>query len=96
MNQPAQVRKKVIIDGRLNPDIVGQSIPNLSKIFGITTPPGTKVIIGEVEGIGHNEALSEEKLCPVLAFYKVTAAALLASKPWGGVDAVLQDECCTH
>uniref|UniRef100_A0A7R9YRG3 alcohol dehydrogenase n=1 Tax=Chlamydomonas euryale TaxID=1486919 RepID=A0A7R9YRG3_9CHLO len=65
-----KVRAKVIIDGRLNADIVGQSIPNLSKIFGISPPPGTKVIIGEVERVGHDEALSEEKLCPVLAFYK--------------------------
>ncbi|KAG1664035.1 hypothetical protein FOA52_010454 [Chlamydomonas sp. UWO 241] len=64
------VRAKVIIDGRLNAEIVAQSIPNLGKIFGINFPAGTKVIIGEVEMIGHMEPLSEEKLCPILACYK--------------------------
>ena len=54
-----QVRKNVIVDGRLNASIVGQSVQRLAQIFGIAVPPGTKVLIGEVEAIGHEEPLSE-------------------------------------
>jgi len=68
--EKVKVRAKVIVDGKLNPNIVGQSISKLAELFGITVPPGTKVIIGEVAEIGHQEPLSEEKLCPVLAMYK--------------------------
>jgi hypothetical protein len=32
----------------------------------MTFPAGTKVLIGEVEGIGPAEPMSYEKLCPVL------------------------------
>lgn len=65
-----QVRAKVMIDGKLNPNIVGQSVQKLAELFGIKVPAGTKVIIGEVSEIGKHEPLSEEKLCPVLAMYR--------------------------
>ncbi|KXZ52653.1 hypothetical protein GPECTOR_9g698 [Gonium pectorale] len=65
-----KVRAGVLIDGRLNPNIVGQSIPKLAELFGIKVPQGTKVLIGEVEKIGDAEPLSQEKLCPILAMYK--------------------------
>ncbi|KAG2483733.1 hypothetical protein HYH03_017451 [Edaphochlamys debaryana] len=65
-----KVRKGVLVDGRLNPNIVGQSIPKLAELFGITVPKGTKVLIGEVEKVGDTEPLSQEKLCPILAMYK--------------------------
>ncbi len=58
------------IDGKLNPNIVGQSIPKLAELFGIKVPQGTKVLIGEVAAIGPEEALSQEKLCPILAMYR--------------------------
>lgn len=65
-----KVRAKVIVNGRLNADIVGQSATKLAKLFGITVPAGTKVIIGEVNHIGKEEPLSEEKLSPILAMYR--------------------------
>ncbi len=49
----------MVIDGKLNPNIVGQSIPKLAELFGIKVPQGTKVLIGEVEKIGPEEALSQ-------------------------------------
>jgi hypothetical protein len=61
--EKVKVRAKVIVDGKLNPNIVGQSVQKLAELFGITVPPGTKVIIGEVEKIGKDEALSEVRLC---------------------------------
>lgn len=57
--EKVKVRAKVIVDGKLNPNIVGQSVQKLAELFGITVPAGSKVIIGEVEGIGKHEPLSE-------------------------------------
>ncbi|EFN58161.1 hypothetical protein CHLNCDRAFT_141971 [Chlorella variabilis] len=67
-----QVRSKIFVNGRLNADIVGQSAQRLADLFGITVPFWTKCIIGEVEVIGKEEPLSEEKLCPVLAMYRAS------------------------
>lgn len=66
----SQVRKGIHRDGKLNPDIVGQSVQKLSELFGIKVPSGTKVLIGETSVIGPTESLSQEKLCPILAMYK--------------------------
>ncbi|GFH23969.1 uncharacterized protein HaLaN_21675, partial [Haematococcus lacustris] len=78
-----KVRAKVIVDGRLNPNIVGQSVEKLAALFDIKVPEGARVIIGEVEVIGKAEPLSEEKLCPVLAMYRAAdfeAAASMADQ----------------
>ena len=61
-----QVRAGILKDGKLNADIVGQHVYRLAEIFGITVPEGTKVLIGEVDVIGHSEAFAHEKLCPIL------------------------------
>lgn len=45
---PSQVRKTIIVNGRLNADIVGQSALRLADLFGIKVPEWTRVIIGEV------------------------------------------------
>lgn len=65
-----KVRNKIFVNGRLNADIVGQSAQKLAMIFGIEVPYWAKAIIAEVDIIGKEEPLSEEKLCPVLAMYK--------------------------
>ncbi|GAB4813245.1 hypothetical protein N2152v2_000291 [Parachlorella kessleri] len=65
-----KVRKGLFPNGRLNADAVGQNAVKLGEIFGLTVPPWTKVLIGEVDVIGKEEPLSEEKLCPVLAMYR--------------------------
>lgn len=54
-----QVRAGVLLDGKLNPNIVGQSIPKLAEMFGIKVPQGTRVLIGEVEAYGETEPLSQ-------------------------------------
>lgn len=68
-----KVRKKIIVDGRLNADIVGQSAERLAEIFDISVPRGTKVLIGEVEHIGLEEPFSEEKLSPILGMYRASS-----------------------
>ena len=63
--------KKIHIDGRLNADIVGQSIAKLTGILGLTgVPPGTRVLIAEVSEVGKQEPWSVEKLSPLLAMYR--------------------------
>lgn len=65
-----KVASKISVNGRLNAEIVGQSVETLAKLAGITVPPETRVLIGEVEEIGQNEPFSFEKLSPILAMYR--------------------------
>ncbi len=78
--------KKIILPGgKLNVDIVGQSVEKLSALFGISPPRGTRLLIGEVSRVGPDEPWAYEKLSPLLAFYRAphiegaveTAAALV-------------------
>ena len=64
-----KVRKILIVDGRLNAKIVGQSVQKIAEIAEIEVPENTKVLIGEVEEISIEEAFAHEKLSPVLAMY---------------------------
>ena len=64
-----KVGQKIIVNGRLNPEIVGQSIERIAALTGISIPTETKVIIGEVDAIAKEEVFSLEKLSPILAMY---------------------------
>jgi hypothetical protein len=66
---PQQCRQAgctIIKEGRINADVVGKKPSHLAALFGFSVPAGTKVLIGEVAGIGAQEPMSYEKLCPVL------------------------------
>ena len=65
-----KVRNTIVIDGRLNANIVGQSASKIADLAGIKVPVNTKVLIGEVESVELEEPFSHEKLSPVLAMYK--------------------------
>ncbi|SBT48719.1 bifunctional acetaldehyde-CoA/alcohol dehydrogenase [Micromonospora auratinigra] len=54
-------------DGRLNPEVVGRTAGWLAEAAGISVPPRTSVLLVEVGGVGPDEPLTREKLCPVLA-----------------------------
>lgn len=58
---------------KLNPDIVGQSAIDIAQNAGIVVPEGTKLLIGEVKGVGEKYPLTHEKLSPVLAMIKVSS-----------------------
>jgi acetaldehyde dehydrogenase/alcohol dehydrogenase len=60
----------VIVDGRLNGAIVGQTVDQIAAMAGISIPPGTRVLIAEVEKIDPDEPFAHEKLSPVLAMYR--------------------------
>jgi len=65
-----KVRKTIIVNGALNSKIVGQTANRIAEIAGISVPPHTKILIGEVESVEFEEEFSHEKLSPVLAMYK--------------------------
>lgn len=57
-------------DGHTARDVVGQSAQTIAKKAGIQIPEDCKVIIMESNGkFGHNDHISKEKMCPVLAAF---------------------------
>lgn len=63
--------EKIVVNGKLNVDIVGQSVAKLEGILGLkNVPPGSRIIIGEVSEVGKHEPWSTEKLSPILAMYR--------------------------
>jgi succinate-semialdehyde dehydrogenase len=63
-------RKVLFIDGVINKDVVGQSAQTIASLAGVKVPKGTKVIILRAEGIGEEDALCKEKMCPVIVALK--------------------------
>ncbi len=59
----------------LNPDVVGRSAPEIAAMAGFTVPPGTKILVVPLSGVGPEYPLSFEKLSPVLSFYVVDSTA---------------------
>lgn len=76
--------EKIMVNGRLNVDIVGQPISKLAGILGLSNvPAGSRIIIGEASEVGKHEPWSTEKLSPLLAMYRASdfnAAVTLAAK----------------
>jgi len=64
--------KTLVTPQRLpNPAFVGKPATFIADQVGIAVPPGTRVLIAELTGVGRDYPLSIEKLCPVLSFYVV-------------------------
>ena len=53
----------------INPDVVGQQPGEIARRAGFEVSPGCKLLIVELTGVGREDPLSREKLCPVLGFY---------------------------
>jgi acetaldehyde dehydrogenase/alcohol dehydrogenase len=64
-----KVANILLKNGRINPEIVGQSVDRIAAIAGISIPEGTRALIGEVDVIGAEEPFAYEKLSPVLSMY---------------------------
>lgn len=64
-----KVAKIILVDGRLNSQIVGQSAFKIAELAGISITKNAKVLIGEVTDITQEEAFAHEKLSPILALY---------------------------
>jgi acetaldehyde dehydrogenase (acetylating) len=66
------VGKALVTPQRLpNPALVGKPATYIAERAGITVPPGTRVLIAPLQGVGRDHPLSIEKLCPVLSYYEV-------------------------
>ena len=52
-----------------NPQIVGRHATVIAEMAGIKVLPATRVLIAQLDGVGHDYPLSGEKLSPILAFY---------------------------
>ena len=57
--------------GSFNVDAFGKSAVEIAGKVGIKVPNSTKVILTPIDRVGIDEALSKEKLCPVLGFVRV-------------------------
>jgi len=56
---------------RVNAKMVGQSVERIAREAGISVPPGARVLVAPLDGVGRQHPLSAEKLSPVLSFYVV-------------------------
>lgn len=68
-SETEKVRKVILIEGKLNAKIVGQSAFKIAAMAGITVPEATKVLIGEVSSTEVSEPFAHEKLSPILGMY---------------------------
>ncbi len=50
--------------------LVGKSAYEISKVIGAKASKATRLLLAEIENVGENEILSQEKLFPVLAMMK--------------------------
>lgn len=66
-----KVGKTIIIDGKLNANIVGQPAYKIAAMAGVKVAESTKVLIGEAVDVKEAEAFAHEKLSPVLGMYRV-------------------------
>ncbi len=57
-------------NGTMNPEIVGKSAQVIAKLAGRVIPEGTKGIVAPDDGVGYGHPYSNEKLAPILAFYR--------------------------
>lgn len=71
-DQAARLAASLVTPQRLpNPAFVGRTAVQIAQACGFDVPPGTRVLIAELQGVGRDFPLSIEKLCPVLSYYVV-------------------------
>ncbi len=61
-------------EAKLNATVVGQSAAWIAEQAGFTVPEDTSILLAEVSGVGPDEPLTREKLCPVLAVLRAENA----------------------
>lgn len=63
----------ILLDSKtcsVSPAIVGQPAPKIAELAGITVPPTTKILIGEIDKVSKEEAFAHEKLSPLLGMIR--------------------------
>ncbi|WP_353094575.1 aldehyde dehydrogenase family protein [Tissierella praeacuta] len=62
----SKFRDVLFKNGVINGDIVGQSVQFIADLANVTVPKETKVILLKPTGIGKEDLLCKEKMCPVM------------------------------
>jgi acetaldehyde dehydrogenase/alcohol dehydrogenase len=65
-----KIAETMIIKGKLNPAVVGQSACKIADMSGVKVPSDVKILAGEVSEISLEEEFAQEKLSPVIAVYR--------------------------
>lgn len=65
-----KLRKTIFTGNHINKDVVGQSTDKIAEMAGIKIPEKTKIILLEADGIGVEDDLCKEKMCPVMTTFK--------------------------
>ncbi|MHB1376701.1 MAG: aldehyde dehydrogenase family protein [Candidatus Humimicrobiaceae bacterium] len=61
---------KVLVKGNsMNAEMVGKSVQIIADAAGINVPAGTKLLVGQLLGVGPQYPLSREILSPIVAYY---------------------------
>ncbi|GAB1475917.1 aldehyde dehydrogenase family protein [Bacillota bacterium] len=63
-------RNAIFSEGAMNRHAIGQSVETIAALAGVKVPEGCKVIVIEADGIGKDDLLAKEKMCPVLAVFR--------------------------
>lgn len=63
-------RQVLFPDGRINGKIVGQSVRVIAELAKVEVPENIRVIILKPRGIGKEDVLCKEKMCPVMVAFK--------------------------
>lgn len=61
-----KIRKALFEEGRIAKDVVGQSVYYIAEKAGINLPERTRVIMVEAQGVGAEDVICKEKMCPVM------------------------------
>ncbi|MCH4071392.1 acetaldehyde dehydrogenase (acetylating) [Pseudoramibacter sp.] len=56
-------------NGTMNPMIVGRSAQKIAELAELSIPQNVRVLVAKEDGVGLGHPYSNEKLCPILAFY---------------------------
>ncbi len=65
-----KVGQVVLIDGGMNPAIVGQPAWKVAAIGGVELPREVKVLLAECSDVTHDEVFAHEKLSPTLGVFR--------------------------
>jgi len=65
-----RLRDVLFANGAPNKDVIGQDVKKIAGLVGIDIPEDTRVLFAEADGIGKEDVLCKEKMCPVLTLIK--------------------------
>ena len=67
-----RLRELLFPNGEVNSNVVGKDAQYIAKLIGADVDENVKLLIAEIDAPSHEELLSHEKLCPVLAMCKAS------------------------